>query len=71
MTWREWATQYLIGERQRKLQMVELLSEGRIGTSEMRDGVRVDTTERAIATEKEHIAELEEILTAAGVSIDA
>lgn len=71
MTWQEWVKQYLIEERARKLKLVELLLEGRVGTSEMRDGGRVDTTARSIATEKEHIDELEKILAEAGVAFDA
>jgi hypothetical protein len=51
--------------------MIELLSEGRIGSSEMRDGVFVDTTQSSIATEKEHVAELEQILTEAEVPFDS
>lgn len=71
MTWQEWAKQYLVEERRRKIAINELLSSGTIGLSEMRDGIRVDTAAKAIADNERHIAELEQILLEAGVPFDA
>lgn len=71
MTWQEWARQFLVEERKRKLTTIDLLSNGTISTNRMENGIRVDTTEEAIATEKAHVAELEEILTEAGCAFDA
>ena len=67
MTWRD----FLREERKRKLTANELMLSGRIGTSTLQDGVRVDTTDEAIATNEEHIAEIEGFLSEAGERFDA
>ena len=67
MTWHD----FLREERRRKLTANELMAAGRIGTSTLQNGVRVDTTEEAIATNMEHIAEIETILTESGERFDA
>lgn len=66
MDWHE----FLREERSRKLMANELMASGRIGTSTLQDGVRIDTTEEAIANNKVHIAEIETILAEAGESFD-
>ena len=71
MTWKEWAEQFLVAERARKLNMVEHLSSGSVGTNRIVDGQRVDTTSETIEINRAHIAELEEILSEAGVTFDA
>jgi hypothetical protein len=71
MTWQEWAKQFLLDERARKLKSIELLSSGSVGTSEMRNGKQIDTTNESITVNKEHVAELERLLTDARVPFDA
>jgi CTP-dependent riboflavin kinase len=61
---------YLLQERQRKIKANDLMSDHRLTTSQMRNGVMVDTTEEGIAANKEHIAEIEEILTTAGITFE-
>jgi hypothetical protein len=61
---------YLREERKRKLTANDLMSSGRLGTREKRDGEFVDTTDEMVAVNKEHIAEIEEILTAANVPFE-
>ena len=51
--------------------MVEHLSSGSVGTNRIVDGQRVDTTSETIEINRAHIAELEEILSEAGVTFDA
>lgn len=63
--------QFLREERKRKLTTNDLLSAGCIGTSMMRNGVRIDTNQEAITTNEEHIAEIEAILAEAGEPLDA
>jgi hypothetical protein len=70
MTLQEWQ-RYLLQERRRKLKSIDLLSSGSIGTHEMRDGKRIDTTNNAIAIQREHVLELEKILAEAGIPLDA
>jgi hypothetical protein len=61
---------YLREERKRKLAANDLMSSGRLGTREKRDGEFVDTTAEMITTNNNHIAEIEGILTAANIAFD-
>ena len=67
MNWHD----FLRNERKRKLKATSLMISGHIGTSMLKDGVQIDTTEDSIATNIQHIAEIETILEEAGESVDA
>ncbi len=58
---------YLLRERKRKIAVNELMSSGQIVMSRMRNGVMEDTTAEAIKANKDHVTEMGEILTAAGI----
>lgn len=67
MNWHD----FLRKERKRKLKATSLMISGHIGTSMLKDGVHIDTTEDSIATNIQQIAEIETILEGAGESVDA
>lgn len=48
------------------MKATSLMISGHIGTTMMKDGVQIDTTEQTIATTVAEIAEIDEILEAAG-----
>lgn len=61
---------YLKEERARKLASIDALSSGGVVISLRTDGELRDVSERMIAEQQWHIAEIEEILTAAGIQFD-
>ncbi|MCW2351817.1 hypothetical protein [Sphingobium sp. B12D2B] len=63
----DWAKTFLLEERSRKLRSNELMANGTIGLHEIREGVQIDMTADAIATNNDHIAEIEQILKQAGI----
>lgn len=65
----EWY-EFLREERARKLNSIEALSSGSLVISARTDGVVRDVSAEMIADHQQHIAELEEILRAAGESFD-
>ena len=65
----EWH-QYLREERARKVQGLMRFLSGDLSIVECRDGERVETTDAAIARLRRNIAEIEQILTAAGVPLE-
>ena len=66
MTWHD----LLRNDRKPKLKATSLMISGHIGTSMLKDGVQIDTTEDSIATNIQQIAEIETILEGAGESVD-
>ncbi len=72
MTLPERALSHLRGERSRKLEAIKWLSTDGHGIGERHDGGEwIDTTGVTIETHKEHIAEIEAILSDAGIPFDA
>lgn len=61
---------YLIGERRRKIVANDLMISGRNALSQTENGVIKDITAEAIATNKQHIAEIEKILTAENIKYE-
>ena len=61
---------YLIGERNRKIAANDLMASGRNALSQTENGAVRDITAETFAANKQHIAEIEEILTTANVSFE-
>lgn len=70
MDWQDWVKRYLVEERKRKLRTIGQLLSGSVRQTAMRDGTPVNTTDEAIAENRNDVAELEKILMEAGVSFD-
>lgn len=71
MAWSPDELEQLKQERADKLRRIVALASGQISSSETHEGQRVDTTGRAITRLKEEVAEIETILAANGVPLDA
>lgn len=65
----EWH-QYLREERSRKTEALRRFAAGELTLSEARGGESVDTTDAAVERMRRNIAEIDEILAAAGVPPD-
>ena len=65
----EWH-QYLREERAQKIAGLMRFLAGDLAMLENRDGERIDTTEVAVERLRRNIAEIEQILTAAGVPLE-
>jgi hypothetical protein len=62
--------EFLRAERARKLKAIEQLSTGKVRLSVRTDGELRDVSHEMVADHKRHIAEIEEILSAAGESTE-
>jgi hypothetical protein len=65
----EWQ-QYLRAERAQKIEWLMRCLSGDLSVVESREGGRVETTEAAIERLRRNVAEIEQILAAAGVPLE-
>lgn len=66
MEWHE----YLREERAQKIRALELFIANKLEMMEMRDGQRVNANGRTVAQLRQNIADIEDILRAAGQSLE-